>query len=131
MIWVVLVMGLFTELPIRQVFKISRRLRLGEDSPTRLSLCMARQHFGRSSGIGHFSIRDMMLEAAQTAQIDADRLSFKGCFQILKTRLPECDARSESTFTEWCTAVIWELSNEQIPKRRNRINPRVIKRKIS
>jgi hypothetical protein len=81
--------------------------------------------------IGHFIIRAMMLEAAQTAQIDVDRLSFKGCFQILKTRLPECDARSESTFTEWCTAVIWELSNERIPKRRNRINPRVIKRKMS
>ena len=81
--------------------------------------------------IAHFIIRAMMLEAAQTAQIDVDRLSFKGCFQILKTRLPECDARTESTFKAWCMAVIWELSKEQIPKRRNRINPRVIKRKMS
>jgi hypothetical protein len=31
MIWVVLAMGLFTELPIRQVFKACRRLRHGED----------------------------------------------------------------------------------------------------
>lgn len=81
--------------------------------------------------IAHFIIRAMMLEAAQTAQIDVDRLSFKGCFQILKTRLPECDARTESTFKAWCIMVIWELSREQIPKRRNRINPRVIKRKMS
>ena len=35
MIWVVLGMGLFTELPIRQVFKASRRLRRGENSPAR------------------------------------------------------------------------------------------------
>jgi hypothetical protein len=81
--------------------------------------------------IGHFIVRAMMLEAAQQAKIDVDRLSFKGCFQILKTRLPECDARTESTFSEWCTSVIWELSREQIPQRRNRINPRVIKRKMS
>lgn len=35
-LWVVLAMGLFTELPIRQVFKHARRLRVGEDSPTAL-----------------------------------------------------------------------------------------------
>jgi hypothetical protein len=81
--------------------------------------------------IGHFIVRAMMLEAAKTANIDVDRLSFKGCFQIIKTRLPECDARTESTFLEWSTAVIWEMSNERIPERRNRINPRVIKRKMS
>lgn len=46
MIWVVLAMGLFTELPIRQVFKACRRLRRGEDSPARSSLCVARQRLG-------------------------------------------------------------------------------------
>lgn len=44
--WIVLAMGLFTELPIRQVFKACRRLRSGEDSPARSSLCMARQRLG-------------------------------------------------------------------------------------
>ena len=72
-----------------------------------------------------------MLRAAASAQIDVDRLSFKGSFQILKTRLPECDAGSEATFTQWYEAVIWEISRERIPPRRNRINPRVIKRKMS
>lgn len=81
--------------------------------------------------IGHFAIRAMMLEAAQSRQVDADRLSFKGCFQILKTRLPECDASSRERFENWCRGLIWEMSCEQIPARRNRINPRVIKRKMS
>ena len=32
-LWVVLAMGLLTDLPIRQVFKHARRLRVGEASP--------------------------------------------------------------------------------------------------
>lgn len=46
MMWVVLAKGLSTELPIRQVCKACRRLRRGEDSPARSSLCMARPRPG-------------------------------------------------------------------------------------
>jgi hypothetical protein len=45
-LWIVLAMGLFTDVPIRQVFKLSRRLRAGERSPHRSSLCVARQRLG-------------------------------------------------------------------------------------
>jgi hypothetical protein len=45
-LWVVLAMGLLTDLPIRQVFKHARRLRRGEPSPHRSSLCVARQRLG-------------------------------------------------------------------------------------
>src|SRR3954469_13474793 len=45
-LWVVLAMGLLTDLPIRQVFKHARRLRAGEPSPGRSNLCMARQRLG-------------------------------------------------------------------------------------
>jgi hypothetical protein len=45
-LWVVLAMGLLTDLPIRQVFKFARRLRKGEESPHRSSLCVARQRLG-------------------------------------------------------------------------------------
>src|SRR3954449_1252106 len=45
-LWVVLAMGLLTDLPIRQVFKAARRLRKGEPSPHRSSLCVARQRLG-------------------------------------------------------------------------------------
>ena len=44
--WVVLAMGLLTDLPIRQVFKHARRLRVGEETPKRSSLCVARQRLG-------------------------------------------------------------------------------------
>ena len=46
MLWLVLAMGLLTDLPIRQVFKHARRLRKGERSPGRSSLCEARQRLG-------------------------------------------------------------------------------------
>jgi Insertion element 4 transposase N-terminal len=44
--WVVLAMGILTELPIHQVFKHARRLRFGEETPHRSSLCVARQRLG-------------------------------------------------------------------------------------
>src|SRR3974390_3801127 len=39
-------MGLFTDLPIRQVFKHARRFRKGEESPPPSSLCVARRRLG-------------------------------------------------------------------------------------
>ena len=46
MFWVVLAMGVPTDLPIRQVFKHARRLHKGETSPPRSNLCMARRRLG-------------------------------------------------------------------------------------
>lgn len=79
--------------------------------------------------LGHFVTRALMFEAASLSGDDPDRLSFRGCFQILQTRLPEC-SKSEQ-IDDWFTAVCQEMSRERIPPRRNRINPRVIKRKMS
>ncbi len=81
--------------------------------------------------LGHFVTRALMLRAAAQAGLDVDRLSFLGCFQILKCRLPECDSRSPQAFTAWLAAVLGEMRQELIEPRRNRINPRVIKRKMS
>jgi hypothetical protein len=44
--WVMLAMGLLTDLPIRQVFKHARRLRVGEATPHRSSVCAARRRLG-------------------------------------------------------------------------------------
>jgi hypothetical protein len=81
--------------------------------------------------LGHFVIRSLMFQAAETVQLDPDRLSFTGCFQILKCRLPECDSSTPQAFEDWYQALLWEIQNERTEERRNRINPRVIKRKMS
>ena len=83
--------------------------------------------------LGHFVIRSLMFEAAGTVGLDPDRLSFLGCFQILKCRLPECHSSTPQSFEAWYRALLWEMQHERTDDevRRNRINPRVIKRKMS
>lgn len=81
--------------------------------------------------LGHFVTRSLMFEAARSANVDVDRLSFVGCFRILQCRLPECDSRTPTSLNHWYRAVLAEMLSEQIGPRRNRINPRVIKRKMS
>jgi hypothetical protein len=81
--------------------------------------------------LGHFVVRSLMFEAAARVGVDPDRLSFTGCFHLLKTRLPECVGTTSETLETWYEAFLWELQTERTDPRRNRINPRVIKRKMS
>src|SRR5439155_4109411 len=83
--------------------------------------------------IGHFVVRALMAEAAATAQVDPDRLSFLGCLQILRCRLPECPAEPSPALAAWYRGLLWELSQERTDDviRRNRINPRVVRQKMS
>ena len=73
--------------------------------------------------LGHFVIRSLMFEAAATVGLDPDRLSFTGCFQILKCRLPECDGKTAASFEAWYEGLLWEMQGERTDPRRNRINP--------
>ena len=83
--------------------------------------------------LGHFVIRSLRFEAAGTVGLDPDRLSFLGCFQILKCRLPECQGSTPQKFEEWSRGWLWEMQRERTDDdvRRNRINPRVVKQKMS
>src|SRR4051794_33290922 len=81
--------------------------------------------------LGHFVVRSLMFEAAEAEHLDPDVLSFTGCFQILKCRLPECNSSTPQTFEAWYEGLLWEMQQERTDPRRNRINPRVIKRKMS
>jgi hypothetical protein len=81
--------------------------------------------------LAHFVIRALMFQASASIGLDPDRLSFTGCFQILKCRLPECDTRTPQTFQVWFERLLWEMQQEKIEPRRDRVNPRVIKQKMS
>jgi hypothetical protein len=83
--------------------------------------------------LGHFAVRAMMVQAAATETLDPDRLSFLGRLQILKCRLPECTARTAEELRAWYEALLWEMSRERTDDavRRNRINPRVVRQKMS
>lgn len=78
--------------------------------------------------LGHFVVRTVMQEAAATRGLDPQRLSFTATLKILRCRLPECRARNPR---RWYRQLLSEIAEEVLPARRNRINPRVIKRKMS
>lgn len=81
--------------------------------------------------LGHFVVRALMLEAATGAGLDVDRLSFTGCLRILQARLPESDNTTPADLEQWYRLLLEELAHERTEPRRNRVNPRVVKRKMS
>jgi hypothetical protein len=80
--------------------------------------------------LGHYAVRVLMNQAARQKGIDPQRISFTDTLKILRCRLPECP-KSRCGLRMWYKALLDEISEEILPNRRNRINPRVIKRKMS
>lgn len=80
--------------------------------------------------IDHFIVRFLMFEAAGRIGSDPRRISFTGAIKILRCRIPECP-KSEPCLRTWWDRLIDEISEEPLEPRRNRINPRVVKRKMS
>ena len=81
--------------------------------------------------IAHFVVRSIMHEAALLADIDPDRLSFINSVRLI------CDACADFQLIQpdehgrlWLR-LLQDIAHFKLPPRDNRINPRVIKRKIS
>lgn len=81
--------------------------------------------------LGHYLTRAFMVEAAHTAGLDPDRLSFIGCLRVLRLRLAEYPAVPVAERSLWYQALLGELARERTEPRRNRVNPRVVKVKMS
>ena len=80
--------------------------------------------------LAHYVVRVLMTEAARRANVSPRRLSFTGTLKVLRCRLPECP-KSCRGLRRWYEDLLVEIAEEVLPERRNRINPRVIKRKMS
>ena len=80
--------------------------------------------------LGHYVVRVLMQEAAASRGLDPQRMSFTGALKILRCRLPECPA-SRRGRGRWYHNLVAEIAEEVLPERRDRVNPRVIKRKMS
>ena len=81
--------------------------------------------------LGHFVVRALMFEAAKEEALDVDQLSFTGSLHTLQARLPECDSSTPASLEQWYRALLAELAQERTEPRLNRVNPRVVKRKMS
>jgi hypothetical protein len=78
--------------------------------------------------LDHYVIRVLMAEAA--GPLAPRRMSFTATLKILRCRIPECPSTPAGQH-RWLHQLLTEISQEILPPRRNRINPRVIKRKMS
>jgi Transposase DDE domain/Insertion element 4 transposase N-terminal len=80
--------------------------------------------------LGHYVVRALMCEAAGREKLAPRQLSFMATLKILRCRLPECP-RSDVGRAHWYEALLTEIGEERLEKRRDRCNPRVIKRNMS
>lgn len=81
--------------------------------------------------IAHYVTRSMMLDAAHQSKIAPTSLSFTSSFRIIQNRISELPSVEKTALATWYVAILYEILTERLPPRRNRINPRVIKRKMS
>ena len=83
--------------------------------------------------LAHYVVRALMQEAAQREGLDPERISFTATLKVLRCRLPEVpkDPTDVAGRQSWWEDLITEIGEAVLPPRRHRINPRVIKRKMS
>jgi hypothetical protein len=81
--------------------------------------------------IAHYIIRALMYQAAQQAHLDPDRLSFIGAIRVLQNALPEFQMTAPEQLPALYQRLLRDIARKQLPQRRLRSNPRVVKRKMS
>ncbi len=80
--------------------------------------------------IAHYIVRAFMHEAALDADVNPDRLSFVGALRIVQDALIEFQLADPACHPALLTRLLHDLARERLPERRNRINPRVVKRTV-
>lgn len=83
--------------------------------------------------LAHFMIRQLMVEAAAMAGVAPRQMSFTNTLKILRLRLPEVpkNPKNKAGRRTWWKDLLAEVSEQQLEPRRHRVNPRVIKQKMS
>lgn len=81
--------------------------------------------------IAHVAIRSLMLEAANTHSLDPDRISFTASLRVIHRAMVRMQAARTELLPLYYDMMLDEIASHILPPRRNRINPRVVKRKMS
>lgn len=81
--------------------------------------------------IAHMAVRTLMAEAASKWDLDPDRLSFTGALQVISRAIPRMQAAKTELLPIFYEMMLDEIASQLNAPRRNRINPRVIKQKMS
>jgi hypothetical protein len=81
--------------------------------------------------IAHYLVRATMHETALTHQLDPDHLSFLNSLRLIVDTLPYFQLTDTATRPRLWRQLLSDIAAFQLPDRDNRINPRVVKRKMS
>lgn len=81
--------------------------------------------------LAYNAVRYLMHEAALSIDIDPQRLSFIHAVRVLRETAPLMRAATTSQLPSLYSAMIRHISEGRLPARDNRINPRVVKKKMS
>lgn len=81
--------------------------------------------------IAHYAVRYLMHEAAMQTSVDPDRISFTHALRLLQDAIPEFEMTATEELPRLYVRLLADMADELLPARRDRINPRVVKRKMS
>jgi hypothetical protein len=81
--------------------------------------------------IAHYAIRFLMHQAALQTEIDPDRLSFVHALRVIHNAIPEFQMTAPDQLPQLYARLLRDIADGQLPPRRLRSNPRVVKRKMS
>ena len=81
--------------------------------------------------LAHYAVRFLMHQAALKADVDPDRLSFTHCVRVIGDAMAEFEMVAVGERARLYERLLRDLVAELLPERRLRLNPRVVKRKMS
>lgn len=81
--------------------------------------------------LAHYALRVLMHEAACVAGVDPDRLSFVHALEVVRDAIPEFQMVVPAHLPRLFARLLRDLAAKRLPERRPRVNPRVVKRKMS
>lgn len=81
--------------------------------------------------IAHYVVRATMHQAARSTGTDPDRLSFAHAVRVIADAIPEFEMVDREDLPRLYTRLLADIAAGRLPVRRNRSNPRVVKRKMS
>ena len=81
--------------------------------------------------IAHFAVRSLMHEAGVRVGLDPRRLSFVAALRIVRQAIPEFHMVAPEQRDQLYARLLRDIARTRVPQRRNRRNPRVVKRQQS
>ena len=81
--------------------------------------------------LAHYAVRALMAQAAAAAGAAPTRLSFLAALRLVRTALPELQRASPRARRAVHRRLLADLAAAALPRRRDRLNPRVVKQKMS